>query len=302
MIGLALLPAHAHADGYVSAAMEKIKGAVHEGTAAIALESLSAQRAWVIWRGYKATGDKKKLEQLRSLAAEKDSGALNVVGYLYSEGVDGVKKDSKRAVELFRQAADAKLPLAAYNLGLLMMKGEGVAVDTRGAMTHFATAAPDIPQAAVRVALLNVEIGRYQDSWAFAQMAAKKGDPWGHYLCGKLLMMGVGSGGLRKAREHLALAVDGWHPDAAPLLADIIDRQAADDSSGLSHIHAGSYRIVGQAMRQANPAAAVGLARPDGLSNEEYERAMSEATTWIGNHPKPQKPLHYNRPIPTPDA
>ena len=47
------------------------------------------------------------------------------LGGLYSEG-RGVPMDERKAVELFRKAAEQSLPAAQYRLGIMYAKGTGV--------------------------------------------------------------------------------------------------------------------------------------------------------------------------------
>lgn len=288
----------------IAEAAAKMRAAMQREASGIATEHLGAQRAWTLWRQYKETGDGRKLAEIREQVKANDPGALNVMGYLRAEGVEGVGKDSRQAANLFRRAAtEGRLPVASYNLGLLTLKGEGVGANTKEAMTLFATAAPIVPQAAVRLALLHIEEGKYQDAWRVARMAAQRGDPWGNYLCGKLAAMGsVGDVGSGVVADYLRRATEYWHPDAANLMAELTEKSSETDKTGMARIHAGMYRIIAQAIRMPQPMAAARSGLPASLSSEEAEKATSLAINWLNTHPKPAKPRNYNRPLPVPDA
>ena len=75
-------------------------------------------------------GDMKGAVELLKAAAEKGNAeAANAIGELYLSG-QGVTPSAPEAARWFQQAADASLPLAMVNLGILLMQGaEGVQAD-----------------------------------------------------------------------------------------------------------------------------------------------------------------------------
>lgn len=287
-----------------SEASAKLRDVIQREASGVAREHLGAQRAWTLWRAYAETGDAKKLEEIRALARANDHGALNVMGYLKAEGADGVARDASGAVALFRRAAsEGRLPIAVYNLGLLTMKGEGVPADTKEAKRLFGSAAELVPQAAVRLALLQIEEGRYMDAWRTAKLAAQRGDPWGNYLCGKLAAMGsAGDQGLGVALDYLRRATEHWHPDAAKLMAELSERAATNDKTGIARVNAGMYRVISQAIRLPDPVAAARAGLPSALDSAEAEKASALAMNWLNTHPKPPHARNYNRPLAVPDA
>src|ERR1041384_248191 len=66
--------------------------------------------------------------------------ALNNLAVLY-EKADGVDRDDKRAIELFKRGADQGHPLAMYNLAMHYRNGYGVRRSLSQAAEYFSKAA-----------------------------------------------------------------------------------------------------------------------------------------------------------------
>lgn len=67
----------------------------------------------------------KNFDELSSLALSGDAEAQNLLGELYYKG-GAIERDFAHAVYWFREAFEAKLPAAMYNLGVCYRNGEGV--------------------------------------------------------------------------------------------------------------------------------------------------------------------------------
>jgi len=75
-----------------------------------------------------------------SIESSKDPWTIYMIAYMYQDGL-GVTKDTMKAVELYRQAADAGHSGAQHNLAALLDGGVGVTKDEKEASRLFAAAA-----------------------------------------------------------------------------------------------------------------------------------------------------------------
>jgi TPR repeat protein len=83
------------------------------------------RRYWSALEIMNKSGDVKKAHVLLSSAAEDgDPYSSYAMGTWYLDGFF-VKKDTARAIKLFRQAADANVAYAAYDLAVCYERGEG---------------------------------------------------------------------------------------------------------------------------------------------------------------------------------
>ena len=73
---------------------------------------------------------------LQELRTKDDPESLYTVGMIYYNG-SGVPRDSTKAAEWYRKAADKGYPPAQYQLGLLYLSGEGVEHDETEAIKWF---------------------------------------------------------------------------------------------------------------------------------------------------------------------
>ena len=84
----------------------------------IALISLAAVHQW---RQYFST-----LNVLARKARHGDAGAAFELGKSYERGLSGAPKDAQRAIQWYKQAADAGDMHAQNNLGVMYHRGEGI--------------------------------------------------------------------------------------------------------------------------------------------------------------------------------
>ena len=73
--------------------------------------------------------DADSLAMMQARVEKKDPFALYHLGLEYSHGTDGLKKDSRKAVELYTEAAALGSIEALYSLGAAYSKGDGVEQD-----------------------------------------------------------------------------------------------------------------------------------------------------------------------------
>lgn len=107
-------------------------------------------------RGQFATGDYAgAFKSFSQLADSGDSTAINYLGIHYYLGL-GVERDLAQAARLFERAALARNADAQFNLGLLCLRGWGVAKDNVHAYGWLSQAAQDGNKRA-RVYLAQVE-------------------------------------------------------------------------------------------------------------------------------------------------
>jgi len=72
------------------------------------------------------SNDADRLAMIRARVAKKDPEAINLHGGKYFFGKLGLQKDSRRAVELWTEAAELGSIDALFSLGLAHRRGEGV--------------------------------------------------------------------------------------------------------------------------------------------------------------------------------
>jgi len=80
------------------------------------------------------------LQYLPEKAARGDVEAQGDLAYMYDFSL-GVPADLKRAVELYKLAADGGLARAQYNLGYMYSQGDGVPLDNKLSLMYFKMAA-----------------------------------------------------------------------------------------------------------------------------------------------------------------
>ncbi|EJK53771.1 hypothetical protein THAOC_26717 [Thalassiosira oceanica] len=85
--------------------------------------------------------DAKNLAMVRARVKKKDPVAINCLGENYGHGTLGLRKDIRKAVELWTEAAELGSIRALYNLGVSHLHGCGVQGDTKKAVEFFERAA-----------------------------------------------------------------------------------------------------------------------------------------------------------------
>ena len=81
------------------------------------------------------------LDSVQEGVKKGDPDAINTLGVVYYDGLNGVKKDYAKALKLFTQAADAGDATALTNIGRMSYFGRGVRKDIKKAAKYFAKAA-----------------------------------------------------------------------------------------------------------------------------------------------------------------
>lgn len=105
-----------------------------------------------------------------------DALAHNHVAYWYFKGAKGLPEDPKRAVELWRKAAELGYMEAYYNLGNRYENGGGVEIDTEEAIRNYEIAAMGgIEEARYRLGLMENKKGNADRMAKHFVIAAKMG-------------------------------------------------------------------------------------------------------------------------------
>lgn len=111
------------------------------------------------------------LDEIQKGVEKGDPEAINALGAVYYEGLNGMKQDYAKALELFTKAADAGNAVAMTNIGRIYYFGKGVKKDAKKAAEYF-------------------------------MKAAEKGEPEGQYSLA--LMYDNGEGGYKKDKKKAA--------------------------------------------------------------------------------------------------
>ncbi len=127
----------------------------------------------------------------------KDAAAMTLIGEIYHDGL-ALKRDDEEAVRWWRLAANLGDPEAAYEYGVALLSGAGVAADKVAAAAEFALAAPSGHNGALYnlgvLALQGVFGGKRDEKLAadYFRRAAEAGDGNSAYSYGILLREGKG--------------------------------------------------------------------------------------------------------------
>ncbi len=129
-------------------------------------------------------------------AARGDASAQNDLGKLYLRG-EGVRRDLKKAVELFRASADQGLAEAEYHLAMLHEAGRGVPLDLEAAAGYYRRAAEKGLAKAQYCLASAYAYGRGVarndgESLRWLREAAQGGDGLAQYALGLRFQNGVG--------------------------------------------------------------------------------------------------------------
>ena len=85
--------------------------------------------------------DAAKLAMVQARVEKKDPAAINLLGGKYAQGGLGLRKDVRRAVELWTEAAELGSIGALFNLGIAYDLGKGVEQDKTKAVHYWTKAA-----------------------------------------------------------------------------------------------------------------------------------------------------------------
>ena len=85
--------------------------------------------------------DAGKLAMIQARVKKKDPAAMNLLGQKYFFGELGLQKNTRKAVELWTEAAELGSVDALYSLGNAHSRGEGVKVDKMKAIQFWSKAA-----------------------------------------------------------------------------------------------------------------------------------------------------------------
>ena len=85
--------------------------------------------------------DSDRLAMIQARVEKKDAVAIDLLGQKYSFGSMGLKKDARKAAELWTKAAELGSIEALFNLGHVYLNGEGVQQDKAKGIQYFEKAA-----------------------------------------------------------------------------------------------------------------------------------------------------------------
>ena len=216
------------------------------------------------------------VKAIEALAFSGNSEAQHDLAAIYTAGHGGVQQDFKRAALWFREAAEAGIANARYNLGVLNHQGLGVDRDLDTALYWYREAAKlGHPEAQYNLGIAHIEgIGTtYNPALAaqFFEAAANNGIVEAAYNLGLIYENGL----MGEAKPEEALL---WYKIAA-------DHGNADAQSALKQL-ASSLQIgmedvdrMVERMQQINISVKGRRAGPDGMkAAEEAQTAQSNMT------------------------
>lgn len=163
-------------------------------------------------------GDQHARLELYQLSEHGDEYARTIIGWMFDNGV-GAVRDSAKAADLFLLASLA-IPLAHYNLGVLLLQGRGVAQNSDKAMEHFGQSKRIAP-AYVQLSYYAITHEKGNAALHFAQKAARLRDPAGMYLYARLLLE---KGEEKKGAQLMNRAARANYPDAMTAMIVLYER------------------------------------------------------------------------------
>ncbi len=233
-------------------------------------------------------GDKRARIELYKLAQAGDEDARTIMGWMFDNGV-GVTRNSTKAAELFLLASK-KVPLAHYNLGVLLLQGRGVARDERAAMGHF-NKATRVSAAFMQLAYYALDHEKGNTALHFAEIAAKQKDPAGMYLYGRLLLE---KGEAREGQRYVLQAAQANFPAAITSMVAIYEKGlGVSADAGM----AAGWWIVDQVLNggQAQQRSEEAIRRFD-LTDGDKAKAIRFSRKWLINR-KLAPPFDYTKTL-----
>lgn len=173
-------------------------------------------------------------------AAQNHPPALLLLGELHHTG-QGTAKNSVRALELIRQAADAGLPEAAHQAGQFYQQGLGGPIDLPRAEAYFRRAAQrDHLPSHLALATLYENTRRPVEARDWLEQAARKGSAEAQFLLGQQHSRGTEASDAQEAYVWYSLALLNGEARAKPEIVRQEARLSKDQlTSAQARIQAG---------------------------------------------------------------
>jgi uncharacterized protein len=206
------------------------------------------------WLGAVQLDRGENLEGLRRLQRAADAGSSegkHRLGLVFAQGLAGMPRNEQRAVALFESAAAAGHRRAQINVGILYMRGQGVA--------------RDLVQAR-----------------AWLEKAAASGDPHALYALGRAMEDSQGLAGTDpvRAADLYRRAAEKGHPGAVLRYA-----LALSDGNGVKRDPVAAQRLLLQAQQNGMPEAALALGdmaarMPASRDKAAHQKIVQTAVGW----------------------
>lgn len=245
-----------------------------------------------VWSKIRA-GDPGPVPELRKMAQAGDPHAQLFYGYLLDNGMH-LQANSKQAAAYFAAAAE-KVPLAKYNLGLLLLLGRGVAKDEPRAMRLFdeVLKVQQIEQATVRLAQFHMRERRYADAKRYAEMGANFSNRYCHLLLAQIY---YAQQDYRSAYHWGQKALTTGMSDAGLILANLYGNGQISKPSNLM---ATGWDLVYRSGRSnwASPMTMSPGVWASDLSQSDLDRARAMANDWVVGASKFVDPTPYSKTI-----
>ena len=160
------------------------------------------------------------LDSVQEGVKKGDPDAINTLGVVYYDGLNGVKKDYAKALKLFTQAADAGDATALTNIGRMYYFGRGVRKDIKKAAKYFAKAAEKGDTEGKYIIALMYDNGEgvnedKEQAFLWFRRAAQQGEAKSQYNIAVMYSKGEGvEQNIDLAREWMRKAADQGYEDA----------------------------------------------------------------------------------------
>ena len=270
IIPLILLAATtAHADSLLDQGMNLVE----QGQAFLrGNDGVILRKAW-------GRGDVSAYTVISDRAIHGNDIAQNLMGVIFDIGKFGQNKNSAKALEWFNKSALNNNFVAFYNLGIIYSNGRipGLRQDPNKAAKAFEKVyqtkrGKAIPQVIIWLAIHNYNIHNYPLAWKLcSELTTQKWAGYTDYLKARMLLEGT--------------SPDGKNPQAAiQLLEDSMNRGYPAAAALLEWAYQSQNDLYSVLVTQMIVAKSTDIRTPIGMSQNDVERAQSQARLWLGNH------------------
>jgi len=254
--------------------------------------SSQSSKLYGVWEQVKQ-GYPDALRNLEALAQSGDAEAQNYMGWLYDNGMYGVPKNHKNAVQFFNASAAKGNDIGIYNLGVMANAGRGTPQNEQAAFKLFTKSAEtkNVARACVQAAILGIKLK--QNATMITEnisCATDAGNVTGFYLAGRIEYE---AGHYKNALGLLEKAAGGNDPNSPWLISNIYSGvQGMSPNTSM----AASWWLIG-ASRNPNKMGINGAGVSQfNLTDAEINEARNFAQQWMTEHPQ-IKPINYSKTI-----
>lgn len=213
--------------------------------------------------------------RIEKLSQNRNPYAQNIHGCLISKQV---KVNSAQLLELFKGAAEAGVPIAKYNYGLVLVK-----TNPSMGMVAISKAYQEtgLEQAGVRLMLSALANGKTEQASRYANQLILIGNPSALFVRAKIDFLAKN---YPSSLEFAKKAVEAYEPNAPLLLADLYQKGLG---VSVDETQARAWKYIYRKLADINSGPYL---------NSGNDPAMAIANRWLSSH-SPGKHIEYQLPL-----